>query len=65
MQAVEQNRPVDFEEDAFSIFQHCQAFYNQTLTYQRDFTEQRSSEHTSSQQTRGTVQQQHTVHDYN
>ncbi|CDW85365.1 at hook motif family protein [Stylonychia lemnae] len=30
-----------FDEDEFALQQHCEAFYNQTITYQKDFQEQK------------------------
>ena len=32
-EAVTLNKQVEFDEDELSIFQHCQAFYNQTISY--------------------------------
>eukprot|EP00347_Sterkiella_histriomuscorum_P020384 403338008 len=41
-EAVAQKKEVDFDEDEISIFQHCQAFYNSTIAYQKDFQEQKN-----------------------
>ena len=40
-QALKDNKTVEFDEDEMQIFQHCQAFYNQTMSYQKDFSEQK------------------------
>lgn len=32
-EAVKANKPIEFDEDELQIFQHCQAFYNQTVSY--------------------------------
>ena len=38
-QAIQETKQIEFDEDELQIFQHCQAFYNQTQSYQKDFQE--------------------------
>jgi hypothetical protein len=41
-QAIQDNKQIEFDEDEIQIFQHCQAFYNQTQSYHKDFQEQKT-----------------------
>jgi len=36
-EAINKKKEVEFEEDEDQLLKYCQAFYDQTLSYQKDF----------------------------